>query len=278
MAQTAFQRQSWQAEQEPAGFDLGGLPRTAHVPLLALVYGIGLSLYVAIDPARPWILLAVLGLVALGTDGIVRSHPRAQLRGWSETAPHLFVPTLFALASGLFLKDVVDGYRVVPAVIISTILLAGALYGEYGSALTYGPSYALGRLLLNLITYLSAFAFYAVVYQFNVDLLPAAFATGLFSGLLAIEIFREAEADTYKALLFSAVIGLVVAEARWALHFIPIDDFLAAILLLLIFYQSTGLVQHHLTHRLDRAVATEFSAVTAIGLLVVIVGRALGFG
>lgn len=255
--------------------ELGGLPRTAYIPLLAVVYGLGLALFLIVEPTKPWILLAVVALVGLGTDGILRTHPRAQLRGVADTAPFLFVPVLFALASGLFLEEVVRGYRAVPAAAGASVLLAVALYGEYASAIRHGPSYSLGRLVLNIVTYLSAFAFFAVVYEFEVDLLPSAFAVGLFSLLLAVEVFREAEADAYRALVFSAVIGLVVAEARWALYFIPLEEFLAAILLLLVFYQATGLVQHHLTGRLNRAIAIEFSLVTAVGVVVVIAGHLL---
>ena len=277
MAQTTFDRTGWR-DDEHATLDLSGLPRSASIPLLSVVYALGLTLFLAVEPTKPWILLAVVGFVGLGTDGILRAHPRAQLRGVADTAPYLFIPVLLALASGLFLEEVVHGYRTVPAVIGASTLMAAALYGEHATVISHGPSYALGRLLLNVLTYLSAFAFYAVVYEFDVDLLPSAFAVGLFSTLLAVEVFREIEADAYRALVFSAVIGIVVAEARWVLYFVPLESFLAATILLLVFYQATGLVQHHLTGHLNRAVATEFSLVTAAGIAIVIIGRALSLG
>ncbi|MCI0890780.1 MAG: hypothetical protein J4O04_08230, partial [Chloroflexi bacterium] len=133
-------------------------------------------------------------------------------------------------------------------------------------------------LLLNVLTYLAAFVFYAVIYAYDVSLLPSAFAVGLFSMLQAVEIFREAEADAYRALIFAAVIGIVVAEVRWALYFISLEDFLAAILLLLIFYQATGLIQHHLTGTFSRTIAAEFTLVTAVGTTIVILGRVFSFG
>jgi hypothetical protein len=274
MTQTTYERRPWR-DEEPATFDLSGIPRSAYIPLLATIFAVGLALFVSIEPTKPWILLVVVALVGLGTDGILRMHPGAGLRAPSDTAPFLFVPVLFALASGLFLEEVVGGYRVIPAVIITAGLLSAGLYGEYVTAVSHGPSYALGRLLLNVLTYLAAFAFYAVIYEFGIDLLPAAFAVGLFTTLLGIELFREAETDAYRALIFSAAIGVVVAEVRWMLYFIPLDGFLAATLLLLVFYQASGLVQHHLSNTLNRAVAAEFSFVTAVGLAVVIIGRLL---
>ena len=278
MSQTTLNRAPREGDDLHRTLDLSGLPRSAHIPLLAVVYSVGLTLFLAVEPTQPWILLAIVALVGLGTDGILRAHPRAQLHGFADTAPFLFIPVLLSLASGLFLEEVALGYWTVPAVMGASVLLAATLYGEYVSVLSHGPSYALGRFLLNVLTYLAAFAFYAVVYTYDVNLLPASFSVGLFSMLLAVEVFREAEADAYRALVFSAAIGVIVGEMRWALYFIPLEGFLAAILLLLVFYLATGLVQHHLTGHLNRTIAAEFGVVTALGLAVVIVGRVLSFG
>jgi hypothetical protein len=275
--QTAPERTPDTGERH-VGFDVSGLPRGAYIPLLSIVYALGLALFLAVEPTKPWILLAVVALVGLGADGILRSHPRAELRGIADTAPFLFVPVLLALAAGLFLEEVVRSYWTVPAVIGASVLVGASLHGEYVSVISHGPSYALGRFLLHVLTYLAAFAFYTVIYTFDIELLPSAFAIGLFSMLLAVEVFREAEADAYRALVFSAVIGLVVAEARWALYFIPLEGFLAAVLLLLVFYLATGLIQHYLTGHLNRTIAVEFGLVTALGVAVVVAGRVLSLG
>ncbi len=280
MTQTTIDDASWRDHDGHGAFDLSGIPRSISIPLLAVVYGVGLAMFLAIEPTKPWILLAVVALVAFGTDGILRSHPGGQLRGVADTSPFLFVPVLLALASGLFLEeiDTVHGYRIIPAAAGASVALAAALYGEYVSIIHHGPSYALGRLLLNVLTYLAAFVFYAVIYAYDVSLLPSAFAVGLFSMLLAVEIFREGEADVYRALIFAAVIGIVVAEVRWALYFISLEDFLAGILLLLVFYQATGLIQHHLTGTFSRTIAAEFTLVTTVGTTIVILGRVFSFG
>lgn len=278
MSDTTLSRTPKHEGEISSAFEPSELARSSYIPLLAVVYGLGLALFLAVEPTKPWILLAVVILVGLGTDGILRSHPRGQLRGIADTAPFLFVPVLLTLATGLFLEEIVLGYWTAPAVLGASGLLAAGLYGEYVSVLSHGPSYALGRFLLNLLTYLAAFAFFAVIYTFNVELVPAAFAVGLFSFLLAVEIFREAEANAYRALVFSAVIGLVVAEARWSLYFIPLEGFLAAVLLLLVFYLATGLIQHYLTGHLNRTIAAEFSLVTALGVAVVVVGRVFSLG
>jgi hypothetical protein len=258
----------------PAQF--GEASRTGRIPLLAVVFAIGLALFITINPPRPWILLVVTALVALGADGIYRLHPRGDFHTIADTSPHLFVPVLFSLSSGLFLEDVVLGYWAVPAVAGAGGLMAAALYAEHVSVEPHHESYAAARFVLNVVTYLSAFGFYAVVYGFDVDLLPAAFAVGLVSMLLAIEIFREAEADPIRALVFAAVIGVIVAEARWVLYFIPLDGFLAGVFLLLVFYLTTGIISHYLTDHLEHTVLAEFALVSAAGMAIVIGGRVLG--
>ena len=263
-------------QDRPPVHSLDQTARTGLIPLLSVVYAIGLTLFISIDPVRPWILLALAALVALGTDGILRSHPRADFHTVADTAPHLFVPVLFTLASGLFLEDVVLGYWTAPAVLAAGALMAATVYAEHVSVEPLHESFPLARFVLNVVTYLTAFGFYAVVYGFDVELLPAAFAVGLVSMLLSIEIFREAEADPLRALVFAGVIGVIVGEARWVLYFIPLDGFLAGVFLMLAFYLTTGVISHYLTDRLDRNVLLEFAMVSAAGLAIVIGGRVLG--
>ena len=254
---------------------LGDASRVSRIPLLALIYAIGLALFMTIEPTRPWLLLALTALMALGADGIIRSHPRGEFHTIADTSPYLFVPVLFTLSAGLFLEDVILGYWAVPAVIGAGVLMGAALYAEHVSVEPDNPPFPIARFVLNVITYLTAFGFYAVVYGFDVDLVPAAFAVGLVSMLLAIEVFREAEADPLRALVFAAVIGVIVAEARWVLYFMPLEGFLAGVFILLVFYLTTGVISHYLHGAPGPTVLLEFALVTAAGLAIVIGGRVL---
>ena len=249
---------------------------STRVPLLVVVYAVGLALFLAVEPTRPWVLLMVTALVALGTDGILRTHPSSiEQEDVAWTAPLLFLPTLMALAAGLFLEDVLTGYWVVPGVVVAAGLMGAVLYAEFISVETYSPKYAAARFVLNLGTFLTAFGFFAVVYSFDVDLVPAAITVGLVSLLLAVEVLRESEADPIRALVFASVVGLIVAQARWALYFLPLESYLAGVFLLLVFYLTSGLVQHHLNDDLHAPVIAEFSLISVIGVLIVTVGRLL---
>ncbi len=260
----------------PPASPLGGASRVSRIPLLSLVFCIGLLLFVSIEPVRPWLLLSLTAIMALGADGILRSHPRGDFHTVADTAPYLFVPVLFTMSAGLFLEDVILSYWAVPAVIGASALMGVALWAEHVTVETDHPSFNLARFALNVVTYLTAFGFYAVVYGFDVNLGPASFAVGLISMLLAIEVFREAEADPIRALVFAACIGVIVGEARWVLYFIPLEGFLAGVFLLLVFYLTTGVIQHYLADHLDAAVIGEFALVTAAGLAIVFGGRVFG--
>jgi len=248
------------------------------IPLLAAVYGLGVGMFLAVEPTRPWVLLLVAALVALGTDGIIRSYPSGVFRDVADTAPFLLLPVLLALGAGLFFEDTATGYWVWPAAAASAFLLAAALYGQYVSVNPLAPAYPLARFILTMTTYLTAFAFYAVVYSYDVSLLPAAAVVGLVSVLLANDILREAEANPWRTLAYAAAIGLVVAEVRWSLHFLPLEGFLAGVFLLLAFYVSTGLVHHTLIGNLTRPILAEFGGVTLSGLVVVVLGRIIAGG
>jgi hypothetical protein len=246
------------------------------VPLLAAVYGLGVGMFLAVEPTRPWILLLTTALVALGTDGIIRSYPSGVFRAVSDTAPYLLLPVLLALGAGLFFEDTATGYWVWPAAAASAILLGAALYGQYVSVNPLAPAYPLARFILTMTTYLTAFAFYAVVYSYDISLLPAATVVGLVSVLLANDILREAETGPWRTLTYSAAIGLVVAEARWSLHFLPLEGFLAGVFLLLAFYVSTGLVHHTLIGNLTYPIVAEFGGLTLAGLAVVVLAKVVG--
>ena len=65
------------------------------------------------------------------------------------------------------------------------------------------------------------------------------------------------------------------ALAAWALYFLPLESYLAGVFLLLVFYLTSGLVQHHLNDDLHAPVIAEFSLISVIGVLIVTVGRLL---
>lgn len=271
-----MERPPFRAPASPDGLRRGLMdrawPESGRVPVLSVAYAAGMGLFLAVEPTQPWVLLLLVALVGLGVDGIVRAHPRGEFRNPADTAPFLFVPVLFTLGSGLFFEELVEGYWNAPAVVAATVLFGVAVQAEYASVDVASPGHAGARFALNILTYLTAFGFYSVVYSFDVALFPSALAVGLVSLLLAVEVFREAEADPVRTLVYAGATGLIAGEMRWMLYFVPLEGFLAGVFLLLAFYLTSGLIHHHLIGHLDRAVALEFALVTLAGLGIVILG------
>ena len=249
----------------------GAITRLDRVYALAIVLALGLTTFLAVGEA--WILLLLSGLAALGTDGIVRTHPKARFQRLDDTALYLFVPVLFTLGFGLFLEEVAEGYWTVAVGLLSVIPYWFILRAEYDSVDRRAESYHSTRLVLNLATYVIAFLFFATIYDFDLSLLTSAFAAGIVSFLLAIEVLREEEMDTSRTMFYALAIGLLLAETAWATHFLPIDGSAAAVFLLLALYLMTGMMHNYLGDRLNLRTASEFTAVALAGLLVVTVSH-----
>ena len=251
------------------------VPRLDRALLLAILLGAGMAFYLAVEPTLEWLLLLLTGVAALGTDGVLRSHPASPFSRPDHTIGFLFLPALLTLGAGLFLEDVIDGYWSVGVGLITIPGFAAVLYGQYFSVDARASAYGAARLAVNIAAYVAAFAFFSVIYEFEVDLLPAAFGVGLVSLLLSMEMLRDARLEARPTLIHSAAIGMILAQATWALHFLPLEGFLAAAFLLLTFYIATGVMQNYVLRQLDWATAAEFAGVAAVGVAIVVVAHTL---
>lgn len=252
----------------------GVVSRVDRVHAIAAVFGIGLAAFLAIEPTQNWLLLLLAGLVALGTDAVVRTHPRARFQRLDDTALFLFVPVLLTLSLGLFLEEVADSYWAVPAGLAAAVPFGMVLQAEYNSVDRRLHAYGGARLILNIATYVIAFLFYATIYDFELSVAAITFAAGVVSLLLAIEILREEALETPRTLLYAVAIGVLLSEAAVAMHFLPLEGALAAVFLLLAFYLMTGLMHNYLADRLSLRTAAEFCGIALLGLLIVVISHA----
>ena len=148
------------------------------------------------------------------------------------------------------------------------------LLSEVHSVRHYEQRFALARVVAGGATYLTAFAFLSLSYTFELELVAAIAAAALVAGLLSIELLRDATPNPLDTLLFAAVGALIIGELRWALHFVPLDGHLAALLLVLALFFSGGVLYSHLTRQLTRAVLAEYVVVVAAGVALVVLARA----
>jgi hypothetical protein len=247
--------------------------RLDRIHVLAIALALGMTAYLAIEPSQNWLLLLLCGLAAIGTDGVVRHNPRADFQRLDDTALFLFVPVLFTLGLGIFLEEVATGYLSLALGLASVVPYWIILYGEYESVERDGPDYHMARLLLNIATYVVAFLFFATIYDFDLDLFTAAFAAGIVSVMLAIEVLREEGMETTRTILYALATGMLVAEAAWATHFLPLEASAAAVFLLLTFYMIAGLMHTYLADRLNPRAAAEFACVGAAGVAIIAISH-----
>ena len=255
---------------------LGGFPVTAHALILTTLLGGVFLMFLLIEPTPRWLALFGAGVAALGTEGVLRSARREPFASGLDTTPFLFLPTLFALATPVFLEHNARGYWAVPAALAGAAAFGAVVLAEVSSVRQYDPAHALARFVTAGATYFVAFALFSLSYDFDLGMRPALAAVGLAGVLLGIELLREGEVDPQETLVMSVIVGVLLAEARWTLHFLPLDGYLAGLALVFVFFLLAGLLHAYITRALDRVIALQHAVITALGLALVVGARATG--
>ncbi|MFN8555978.1 MAG: hypothetical protein U0531_01010 [Dehalococcoidia bacterium] len=201
----------------------GAVGERAAVYVLAAAFGVTLFFFFS-GNALALALLTVLA--GAGTDQILRAHPRVDFQRVAATAIYLFVP-VFAVAAALFLRDVAGGFWTVPAALFAAVVFAFAVQSEYQTVEATPETYGIARFTLSLVSYLTAFALFTVV--FTSGLLPPA-ATLMVAGaalLLTVDILRELDVPTTALFAYAGAVAVVVAQVRWAMYYLALGDLLS---------------------------------------------------
>jgi hypothetical protein len=281
----ASKRRLMRLSSNPSVFSPRGLDRVASLrrlgrlnllALFALVVGVVLFLYLATGN-RLALVLAV-ALTAVGVDGLMRTNPAVRLRGIRDTAFFVFVPVLFTLGAGVFFRYTVEGFWALPAAIVSAVALGAIVHAEYRSAEAAGEQLLTLRLILNLAAYLSAFAHYTALYNQRLPLLVASLLVGAVSMLISLDVLRELELEPRLLVIYSATLGFIMLEARWALNFISLTGWLGGVFILIVFYVASQVLHTYLSGRMERRAVLEYGVVGTIGVLLVVLGRVLSQG
>jgi hypothetical protein len=270
-----------------AGAVLSTLPVTTETVILTAIMTLAFVMFLLIEPTPRWLALFSAVVAALGTDGVLRTA-RERIRAHTGTsAPafpaeerdmtaYLFLPALFALGVPVFAEHHVRGLWAIAAGLGAGLCFGAIVSAAVASARARERITGHGRFVTAAATYFVAFALLSLAYAFDLQLRDAVVAAWLISTLLAVELLRDDEVDPVETLILAAVAGLVMAEARWVLQFMPIDGALAAVTLLLVFYFVTGVIHLHVTRQLNAAIAAEYAAVAAAGVALVAGIRAAG--
>ena len=241
--------------------------------LIGGLAALGIGAFVSMRPEQPWILLLTTAMVALGTDGLVKSHPHwIDLRA-IDSIVYMFLPALTVLGAGLFIDHALESYVRQGAALAAGLVVGLVAVGEFQTVDPAGRLYGQFRLFMAVTTYVVAFSFFTVIYSRDFDVPFAGLFVAGVSGLLAMELLRESRIVGVSSLLVGLAIGLTLGEFRLSLYFYPLDGLLAGALLLIAFYLATGIVHHILDRDLDMATAAEYIVVTLVAATAVVLAK-----
>lgn len=269
------------AEEEPgpsrgwAAFRPVPVPVNPYMLLLTGLATLVTLAYLLVEPSPRWFLILGVAVVAAGLDGTLRATWRVTYAG-RETTAALFMPAIFILAVPPLIEHNVRGLGVVPAGLAAGLAFFAIVAAQAGSARPEASYYAWARTVSTAGAYAAGFAFFSLTYVYDLGLVASALAVGLVALMLAIEVLREGEIDSVETAGYAAAAGVAVAQWRIALHYLPVDGYLAGLAVLLGFLLVTGLLQAYITNSLDRRATVDHGVVALAGAALVIGARVAG--
>lgn len=256
----------------------------------ALVLGSPVSFTITAN-AILGVLLA--GLIASGTEAVVRAHPRllaapnyrpakqrlpirmsARPQASSKiraTASWVFwgLPVALVSVAVLLLPLAPTVVYWVLGLIATGIALGLSLAGIYYTVDPFQPGYRRARLGLNALTYAVALLLFLVVYRTRARSIISSTEVLLVSSLLALELLRGSERPIILVGLYAGVTGVVLGQATWVLNYWRLDGLTGGLVLLLLFYNVVGLAQHALRDRIRRRILLEYGLITVAVLALI---------
>lgn len=217
--------------------------------------------------------LLLIGLACAGTEAVMHSHPSVRRRAVRHTFPNWILPSLTTLALTVLLPRSPNLLYWLVGLTLGGGVLAWLILADY-RALGGGPARtASARTGQRLVSYVLALVFFTAIYQTRSRSLVTASAVTLIAALLSLSILREGNESLRRSGLFAAVIGLVLGQTTWALNYWQADPLTVGILMMLLFYVTTGLVREHIRRGISGSILLEFALVAAVCL-----GAVLRFG
>lgn len=278
------------------------IPRYDRIVSLVLVVLLGLAVILLIDinpnilRARlggdlptitvSWLLIATLVLLtSAGADLLVRAHPQMQSynfpqirlgRSRIEIAPGFWIlPAFSIVAPFAFFRifyPTAPGSALVLALVVAGGLLLTVLIGQF-FALERDPQVRQpARLTLQIVSYVLAYGCFSAILFARMRTLYSASLIAFCATLLAYEILRW-QPQTRRIGL-AALVGVVLAEATWALNYWPATFMLSGAVLLILFYVMVGLLAHYAAGTLQRRVWLEYGTLAGV-LLAILIGTVL---
>lgn len=216
--------------------------------------------------------IALAVLAAAGAESVVSAHPNfatAAQRTEGRTWPFWALPMALTVIVAVLLPRAPTPLIQVLGLLLTAVVLISVLYALYLTVETGQPGFRRARIVLNVLTYLSAVVLFLFVYQSRTRSLVSGSLMAAIGALLAIELLRSSTSRTSTVISYGIIVGLILGEATWALNYWPVPDITGGLLLLLIFYLLVGSAQQGLQGRLTRRVIVEYVVVAAVSLALI---------
>jgi hypothetical protein len=233
-----------------------------------------------------WFLIASLTVItSAGADLLARAHPQMALRALPtlnlgvirlEVAPMFWVLPSFSVIGSFAFFRLFSGLLQGAAFALALLAAGGSLL-----AVLVAQHYALDRnqqvsqraqTLLHVLAYLLAFGCFSAVAYTRYRTLYSASLIGLTAALLAYALLVYTPRANNLSL--ALLVGLVLAEATWALNYWGTTFLIVGTVLLVIFYSSVSLLEHLATGALQRRLLLEYGLLGS-GLMAAIIYVAL---
>lgn len=217
----------------------------------------------------PVLMMVLVGaLISAGSDTLIRSHPKLAGRPAERTVIHWILPGATALVLGAVLNRAPDGPLWWLGLALTAVALIGVLVAEYIVVDRADAAWDIAALALTALAYALALVLFALLRSLSARALISATVGAGVAGSLAMRLFALKGVPLLRAGLYAMVVGVITAEAIWAINYWRVAATSAGLLAMIPFYLSVGLAQQHLTGRLDRRVWIEYAVVGGLGLLI----------
>lgn len=214
--------------------------------------------------------LIILGLVITGVASLLHSHPLAQSGRLNRRFMFWILPGLLAIAMAGWLGRIENASAWAAAVLSCVVLLPLTLLVEYGAVddQQRGQTSWLRWSQMALV-HLTAVILFTLIYSTRTRSLLSGTAVLLVAALLATRllwIYTSLE----RAVTYGVVVGLILAQMTWVLNYWRLSGLQGGLLLLLLFYVFTGLIQQFIQGQFGRRIVLEYSGVALIALLLIV--------
>lgn len=252
------------------------LARFLEIPLRPLlrwtVFGSPLSLNVS---AISLMMLVVLGLTVTGTAVFLHTHPLWAQVEIKNGYMYWIGPGFLAVALGLWLNQLENANAWVMVLLACGLMVPLAFlieYNEVGGDHYKAAWHHWGQLAL---IHLTAVILFTFIYEARARSLVSGTAVLCVAALLAARMFWPYSGYLAQTFQYAGIVGLALGQMTWVFNYWRLTALQGGLLLLLLFYLLTGLLQQYLWGQFDdgengRRILLEYGVTAIIALSLII--------